>query len=95
MDGNTAAIAYTRSTSPDVKIVGYGDFSLYQGENTVDFGDEGCMTGYRLAFEQPATASRLLNTEAFELRGMSAVSNPSLQGSVSQLADEDTGSVVA
>lgn len=83
-DGNTAALGFKRSGSEDVEYIGYGDTDLYDGVNTVDFGSEGCLTGYRLAFE--SSSGRRLNTGPAELKGMSAVSNPSLQDSVASTA---------
>jgi hypothetical protein len=47
--GNTVEIAYRRSSSDEVEKVGYGT-GTYRGELSVDFGDNGCMTGYRLGF---------------------------------------------
>jgi hypothetical protein len=85
-DGNTAAIGYKRSGSDDVEYIGYGDFNQYDGVNTVDFGGDGCLTGYRLAFES-SSRRRVLNTGPAELKGMSAVSNPSLQDSVASTAN--------
>lgn len=98
-DGNTAGIAFRRSGASDVEYIGYGDFDLYDGVNTVDFGSGGCLTGYRLAFE--SSSGRLLSSHngPTELKGMSAVSNPSLQDSVastaSLLSDASAGTQVA
>lgn len=77
-DGNTVQIAYRRSSvtvQDEIEFVGYGE-GTYQGQNSVDFGESGCLSGYRLAF---ATGTgRLLQEDAAELRGMQAVSNPSI-----------------
>lgn len=62
-DGNAVRLAYRRSTVTDlneIESIGYGE-GTYLGQDSVDFGESGCLTGYRLAFT--AGAGRLLQDD--------------------------------
>jgi hypothetical protein len=75
-DGNTVRIAFRRNTGDEVESIGYGE-GTFQGQYSVDFGDEGCLTGYELGFWESD-----VNGEADQLRSFVAVSNPNLQNAV-------------
>lgn len=59
-DGNTVQLAFRRSSSDEVEYVGYSE-GTYEGQYSVDFGDDGCMTGYRLGFAAAVTPGRNLD----------------------------------
>ena len=91
--GSVKSLAYRRSSvtvQNEVEYIGYG-VGEYRGERSVDFGENGCLSGYRLAFAATAGDGRLLQEEASELAGMQAISNPAIQESVRVIA-KDIGS---
>lgn len=87
-DGNAVRLAYRRSTVTDLtsyETIGYG-FGTYEGANSVDFGEYGCLTGYRLAFA--SASGRLLVDDVPQLRGIEAIANPTMQEGVSLIAEQ-------
>ena len=73
-DGDAVQIGYRRRNGKVEQFAGYSEG--IKAQTAVQFGAEGCMSGYELAFKDVASSRRLLADSPQTLRGMVAVANP-------------------